>query len=64
MRELYEQFASLMTNQTGYESLERLKEKVTHDIEHQILDLIKLRNLVSQKVNIEVSKIELPFDHH
>ena len=40
--------------------MERLRNKVTHDIEHQIEDLIRLRESVSKKVKITVNKIELP----
>ena len=37
-----------------------MRKKVTHDIEHQIEDLLKLRDFVSQKLNVQVSKIEIP----
>lgn len=49
-----------MTGQAGYESLDKLRKKVTHDIEHQIEDLVKLRESVAQKVSIEVGEIVVP----
>ena len=60
LKELYEQFASLMTDETGCVSLERLRKKVTHDIEHQIEDLIKQRDFVAKKVGLDCERIEIP----
>ena len=54
------QFGNLMTSDVDLESMEKLRKKVTHDIEHQIEDLIKLREFVSDKVSIETSAIEVP----
>ena len=44
----------------GYDTLEKLRKKVTHDVEHQINDLLKLRDFVSEKVGVEVAPIEKP----
>jgi len=60
LRRLFESFASILGDRQGLESLERLRKKVTHDIEHQIGELIKLRKLVSEKVNIETEEIKVP----
>jgi hypothetical protein len=49
-----------MSNKAGYDSLEKLRKKVTHDIEHQIKELLKLRDFVAKKVHIETGGIEVP----
>ena len=49
-----------MNSQSGYKSLEKLRRKITHDIEHQIQDLLKVRDTISNKVSIETREIEVP----
>jgi len=57
---LFQDFASLQSDEQGLTSLEKLRKKVTHDIEHQIQDMLNLRDFVSKKTSLEVEKIELP----
>ena len=40
--------------------MEKLRKKVIHDIEHQVQDLIKVRDTISKKVSIETREIEVP----
>lgn len=41
-------------------SVEKLRKKITHDIEHQMKDLISLREEIAQMAGITVDKIEVP----
>lgn len=41
-------------------SIERLRRKITHDIEHQIGDVLKLREHIASKISTNVAEIEQP----
>ena len=42
------------------QSIERLRKKVTHDIEHQIKDLLLLRGEIAKMAGINVDEIVVP----
>ena len=42
------------------QSIERLRKKVTHDIEHQIKDLLLLRDEIAKMAGITVEEIVVP----
>lgn len=42
------------------ESIQKLRKKVTHDIEHQINDCITLREQIAKMAGVTVEKIRIP----
>ena len=57
---MFERFIGLNNTKEGLESAEKLRKKVTHDIEHQINDLLALREHVASQVNISIEQITIP----
>ena len=58
--EMFERFTEINKTKEGQESVEKLRKKVTHDIEHQINDLLALREHVASQVNISMDTIVIP----
>lgn len=53
-------FQKFVTLAKDAESVQKLRKKVTHDIEHQINDLIALRGQIAKMAGITVETITIP----
>jgi hypothetical protein len=54
IRALFERFKEISNDPEGPGKVERLRRKVTHDLEHQIGDLLEMREKISRKIDVEV----------
>ena len=50
----------MQKDEQGLTNLEKLQRKVTHDIEQQLQDLLKLRDFVAKKTGATISEIRVP----